>query len=112
MKTFLCLVCVLVGGSLVRADISQSGSGGVQITVDSEAKDLARGYAAAFSQLSRPPLTLVFQKEGTLRTLEDVKQVRASEGVLIVEVGKGIIYIINPKDVVYLTDGAQLQKKP
>jgi hypothetical protein len=81
------------------------------LTLDSEVKELARGYAAAFSQLSRPPLTLAFQKEGVLRVLEDVKQVRAAEGVLVVEVGRGIVYVINPKDVVYLTDGSQLPKK-
>jgi len=46
-----------------------------------------------------------------LRVLEDVKQVRASEGVLVIEVGRGLLYIVNPKDVVYLTDGPQLIKK-
>jgi hypothetical protein len=78
--------------------------------VESEAKDLANGYALGFSQLSRPPLTLAFQKEGMMRVLEDVKSVRAVEGVLVVEVGRGLIYVINPKDVVYLTDGPQIMK--
>ena len=82
-----------------------------QLAVESEAKDLANGYAQAFSQLSRPPLTLAFQKEGVMRVLEDVKSVRAAEGVLVVEVGRGLIYVINPKDVVYLTDGPQIVKK-
>jgi hypothetical protein len=78
--------------------------------VESEAKDLANGYALAFSQLSRPPLTLALQKEGVMRVLEDVKSVRATEGVLVVEVGRGLIYVINPNDIVYLTDGPQIIK--
>jgi len=46
-----------------------------------------------------------------MRVLEDVKGVRAAEGVLVIEVGRGLIYVINPKDVVYLTDGPQIIKK-
>jgi len=79
--------------------------------MDSEVKDLANGYAQAFTLLSRPPLTITFQKEGVLRVLEDVKQVRAAGGVVVVEVGRGLIYVINPKDIVYLTDGPQIIKK-
>lgn len=90
---------------------SQVASAPLQVSVESEAKDMARGYAVAFTQLSRPPITLALQKEGVVRVLEDVKQVRAAEGVLLVEVGKGVMYVVNPKDVLYLTDGYQLGKK-
>jgi hypothetical protein len=90
---------------------SQTAPAPFHVTVDSEAKELASGYALAFTQLSRPPLSITFQKEGVLRVLEDVKQVRAAGGVLVVEVGRGLIYVINPKDVVYLTDGPQIIKK-
>lgn len=111
MKTSLLMgaVWAMVGSGFLMAETTSSP---VQVSVDSEAKDLARGYAAASSLLSRPPITLAFQKEGALRVLEDVKQVKAVDGVLLVEVGKGLLYVINPKDVVYLTDGAQLAKKP
>jgi hypothetical protein len=47
----------------------------VNVTVDSETKDLARGFAQASSLLSRPPVTLAFQKEGTIFVLEDVRSV-------------------------------------
>jgi hypothetical protein len=101
---------VLATGAYGQASgSSQSqGSNPVQVSVESEAKDLARGYAIAFSQLSRPPLTLAFQRDGALRVLEDVKGVRAAEGALVVEVGRGLIYVINAKDVLYLTDGPQV----
>jgi len=103
------LIAFAVG--LVTSAFGQAPTAPVQVSVESESKDLAKGYAMAFAQLSRPPLTIAFQKEGVLRVLEDVKQVRASEGVLVIEVGRGLLYIVNPKDVVYLTDGPQLIKK-
>jgi hypothetical protein len=83
----------------------------VNVVVESEARSQALGYELAFKQLSRPPLTIVFEKEGTVRVLEDVKQVRAAAGVVLVEVGRGLIYVINPKDIIYLTDGPQIVKK-
>jgi len=106
------LASVLVTGAFAQSQQSAPApSGPVHVSVDSEAKDLANGYALAFTQLSRPPLTLTFQKDGVLRVLEDVKQVRAAGGVLVVEVGRGLVYVINPKDVVYLTDGPQVMVK-
>ena len=105
------LASVLTTGAFAQSHTqAPTPSAPAQIMVESEAKDLANGYALAFSQLSRPPLTLAFQKEGVLRILEDVKAVRAAEGVLVIEVGRGLIYVINPTDIVYLTDGPQITK--
>ena len=104
------LAVALVSGAYAQSQSAPAATP-VHVTVESESKDLANGYALAFTQLSRPPLTIAFQKEGVLRTLEDVKQVRAAGGALVVEVGRGLIYVINPKDVVYLTDGPQIESK-
>ena len=101
---------VLSTGAFAQSQSAPTTSS-VHVLVDSEAKELAAGYATAFTQLSRPPLTITLQKEGVLRVLEDVKQVRAADGVLVIEVGRGLIYVINPRDVVYLTDGPQIIKK-
>ena len=81
------------------------------VTINSDAKELAQGYARAASRLSRPPITLATQKEGVVRVLEDVQSIKDSEGVLVVEVGKGLIYLINAKDVIYVTDGSKLNPK-
>jgi hypothetical protein len=104
------LASVLTTGAFAQNSATPQ-SPPVNVMVESEARSLAIGYEAAFKQLSRPPLTIAFQKEGTLRVLEDVKQVRASGGVVLAEVGRGLIYVINPKDIVYLTDGPQLVSK-
>ena len=109
--SLILLSTVLASSAFAQSSTAPASAAPLHISVDSEAKDLANGYALAFSQLSRPPLTLAFQKEGVLRVLEDVKQVRAAGGALVVEVGRGLIYVINPKDVVYLTDGPQVTVK-
>lgn len=72
----------------------------INVTVESDAKALAQGYARAATRLSRPPITLAVQKEGVVRVLEDVQSVKDSGGVLVVEVGKGLVYLINAKDVI------------
>ncbi len=111
MKTFA-LTLVFAALTLSTSASEEPKQNPVNVVVLSESQSLATGYAEAFKQLSRPPLTLAFQKEGSLRVLEDVKNVRASGGVIIVEVGRGLIYVINAQDVVYLTDGPQVTKKP
>jgi hypothetical protein len=107
MKSHVLLLSLFASATFVNGQQS-SAPPPVNITVQSEAKDLARGYAKASTELSRPPVTLALQKDGVVRVLEDVRQVHDSEGVLVVEVGKGIIYLINPKDVLYITDGYQI----
>ena len=113
MKTcsLFILAAVFCTGAFAQDRSTQGTASPINVSVESEARSLASGYTEAFKQLSRPPITLVFQKEGSMRVLEDVKQVRAADGVLVVEVGRGLIYVINSKDVVYLTDGPQVIKK-
>ena len=81
------------------------------VTINTDAKELAQGYARVANKLSRPPITLAMQREGVVRILEDVQSIKDSEGVLVVEVGKGLIYLVNAKDVIYITDGSQLKPK-
>ena len=82
----------------------------VQVYVQSEARDLARGYAKAFASLSKAPISLVARKDGGgTRVFEDVRSVRDVEGVLLVEVGRGLLYIINANEVLYVTDGPLLK---
>lgn len=104
------LASVLATGAFAQSSTSQQ-TVPVTVVVESEARSLAKGYEAAFKQLSRPPLTIVFQKNEDIRVLEDVKNVRAADGVILAEVGRGLIYVINPKDIIYLTDGPQVVKK-
>ena len=74
---------VLSTGAFAQSQSAPTTSS-VHVLVDSEAKELAAGYATAFTQLSRPPLTITLQKEGVLRVLEDVKQVLEPDMTLIV----------------------------
>jgi len=91
--------------------LSPAPTTAVHVTTDSEIKDLARGYAHASTALSHPPISLAFQKEGVLRVIDDVRTIRDNEGILVVVVGTGLSYLINPRDVVYITDGVQIKPK-
>ncbi|ATC64570.1 hypothetical protein CMV30_11735 [Nibricoccus aquaticus] len=75
------------------------------VNVESENRLLARSYVQAFGVLVRPPFTLTMQKENVGYVLEDVRGVKEAGGLLIVEVGRGFNYIVNPKDIVAISDG-------
>ncbi len=75
------------------------------VVVESENRLLARSYVQAFGVLIRPPFTLTMQKENVGYVLEDVRGVKEAGGLLIVEVGRGFNYIVNPKDIVAIADG-------
>jgi hypothetical protein len=83
---------------------SQSSQPPVTVRVATEVEELARGYAAAFSSITRTPVYLIHSRDDITTVLVSVKSMKASAGVLIVEVEKGLTYIINPRDVVMITD--------
>ena len=103
------LLASLVGFTCAPAFVaaqstSDSAQRPVNVDVYSEAHDLAIGYATTFSQIKGLPVHLVLQKEGKPYTLTDVKSVKAAGGVLVVETGRGLTYLVNAKDVVWITD--------
>lgn len=111
MKTKLLLFAAasLCAPGMLLAE-SQSGlTQPVSVTVNSEATELAQGYAKSSELMSRRPVTLVFRKDNATYTLEDVRSVRAFGGVIAVEVGQGLLYSINARDVVFLTEGSPLK---
>jgi hypothetical protein len=75
------------------------------VVIESENKLLSRSYVQAFGVLVRPPFTLTMQRENIMYVLEDVRGVKEAGGLLVVEVGRGFNYIVNPKDVVAISDG-------
>lgn len=100
--TLLLLLAALLGARLAAAPAT---SPDVNLTIPSEARELARGYAQAFASLTRTPVTLSFGREGSARILEDVRSVKDAAGVLIVSLGSGLTYVISARDVLFMTDG-------
>ncbi len=79
------------------------------VMIESENRLLARSYVQAFGALVRPPYTLTMQKENIGYVLEDVRAVKEVGGLLIVEVGRGFNYVVNPKDIVAISDGPAIK---
>jgi hypothetical protein len=108
------MIAVLVCAIVPAAFAAPEGAGRevvneFKITVHSEVKELAQGYAQAYGQLSRW-VNLTYQRDGQKAVLAGVRSIKAVEGVLVVEVGKGALYLINPKDVVSITDDTATAK--
>ena len=106
MKNKFLLSSVLALGMCgsVFAQNSQSHSP-LPIVIESENKLLTRAYVQAFGALVRPPFTLTMQRENIMYVLEDVRGVKDVGGLLVVEVGRGFNYVVNPKDIIAISDG-------
>ena len=76
----------------------------MSIHVASEIEDLARGYSEAFARISRTPVYLNLRKDGATVTLVSVRAVRPFAGVVVIELDNGFTYILNPEDIVSITD--------
>jgi len=77
----------------------------VSVHMQSDSRDVAAGFEQAFSRITRFPVTVLIQREGLERSIEGVKSVKASNGVLIVEVGKGMVMLLNARDIVCISEG-------
>ena len=102
LASLVCFTCV--PAFVAAQSTSDSAQPPVNVVVTSEARELALGYAAAFAQIKGIPVHLILQKEGKSYTLTDVKSVKARGGVLVVETGRSLTYLVNAKDVVWITD--------
>jgi hypothetical protein len=110
MKTKLIVGSLLLVSAVTGVFAQNRANGSVvgsdqTIIVESENKVLARAYVQAFGSLVRPPFTLTMQRENVSYVIEDVRGLKDAGGLLIVEVGRGFNYIVNPKDVVAISDG-------
>ena len=76
------------------------------IPVPTEVEELARGYAAAFAGITHTPIYLIHSREDNTTILTGIKSVKAVGGVLVVQDEHGLTYIVNPRDVVMITDAA------
>lgn len=103
MKSLIAL-CLFAATATGFAQPVNQGAPPVNVRVVSEAEELAQGYAAAFPAIARTPVYLIHSRDDTTTVLIAIKSVKALSGVLIVQDEKGLTYVINPHDVVMITD--------
>ena len=74
-------------------------------------EELARSYARAFTFLKTTPVHIALQREGRTTVLNDIKRLTSAGSVLVVENGKGLIFLVNPRDVFWISD-SPVPKEP
>lgn len=102
--TMLILLAAAFAGFAQAADPGPSRPSDVQAST--EVAELARGYAAAFAGIAHSPVYLIHSRDETSTVLAGIKSVKAVEGVLVVRDERGMTYVMNPRDVVMITDAA------
>lgn len=99
---------MLMMSAVIGSGFAEGDGKSVNIAVESQVTALADGFANAYNASNlqrRSPVILTMQRGERLFVLEDVRGIRQASGILAVEVGKGVIYLINPSDVLSITDG-------
>lgn len=102
MKKIILAVLVLCFAMLPLNAADSSPT--VNLTTKDPNQELATGFAAAFSAIRNVPVHLAMNRDGKPTVLADVRKVTAVGAVLVIENGKGQIYVINPRDVVWVSD--------
>jgi hypothetical protein len=104
MKMITTLLFLAAAASGFGQPMDRGSQQPVTVRVGTEVEELARGYAAAFPTITRTPVYLIHSRDDTTTVLISIKSVKESAGVLIVQDEKGLTYVINPRDVVMITD--------
>ncbi len=114
MKTAAIILCFagIIPASLVAGDTIITSNGTPiklpDITVSNEITDLASGYAKAFQALSRQPISIVLRRGDKTVILKDVSNIKNFGGSLLIEIRAGLSYIVNPRDVIVITDDTRV----
>lgn len=104
MKTIIATLLLLAATAAGFGQAASAAAQPVNVRIDSEAEQLARGYAAAFASITHTPVYLIHSRDDTTTVLVSIRSVRAVDGVLVVQDEKNLTYVINPRDVVMITD--------
>lgn len=77
----------------------------VEVISPTDASDLAQGYESAFQKMSASRVIIYIRMEERIQKLEFVRNVRASGGVLVVEMRDNNLIAVDARRIVLMTDG-------
>lgn len=105
MKNHFIPVLILFAASWAQGATTDAPSPIVNLRVKGENEELAEGFAKAFSSLKSVPMHVLIEREGGEPTvIPDIKRVTAAGAVLILETGRGLVYVVRPRDIVWFSD--------
>lgn len=77
----------------------------VEVISPTDASDLALGYETAFGKMSASRVIVFVRMEERIQKLEYIRNVRASGGVLVIEMRDNNLIAIDARRIVLMTDG-------
>jgi hypothetical protein len=77
----------------------------VEVISPTDASDLARGYESAFQKMSASRVIIYIRMEERIQKLEFVRDVRASGGVLVIEMRDNNLIAVDARRIVLMTNG-------
>ena len=104
MKSITLLLFLLAAVTGFGQSANSGAQAPVTVRVSTDVEELARGYAEGFSTINRTPVYLVHSRDDITTVLVSIRSVKAVSGALIVQDEKGLTYVINPRDVVMISD--------
>lgn len=77
------------------------------VNIASPIADLAKGYAFAASQMSESRIVIYYRSEEKTVALKGIRSVRASGGVLLINLSGGDLVAISAERILLITDGGR-----
>ncbi|MBI2516684.1 MAG: hypothetical protein HYV95_07180 [Opitutae bacterium] len=78
-----------------------------EVHIASPVADLAKGYAFAASQMSESRVVIYYRSEEKTVALKGIRSVRASGGVLLINLSGGDLVAISAERILLITDGGR-----
>jgi hypothetical protein len=77
------------------------------VDFDNELVVLAKGYVEAFNKLPNGPRYVIFKLEGDVKPRSFIiSEIKAHGGVVALSVNRGPTFVINPKNILVITNKA------
>lgn len=77
----------------------------IEIDAPTDASELARGFEGAFNRMSASRVVIFVRMEERIQKIQFIRNVRASAGVLVLEMRDSNIIAVDARRILLMTDG-------
>lgn len=77
----------------------------IEVNTPTDASELARGYEDAFTRMSASRVVIYVRMEERIQKIEFIRNVRASGGVVVLEMRDSNLIAVDARRILLMTDG-------